>query len=306
MHSELKAYKARIIQAVGLIIGGFFCFSIADLCAKLLQEHYSIYQVLFISGFLGMLITGTWILTRHGIKAFAPHNVKLHILRGLIICTTAFCVVSALHRLPMADFYGISFLSPFFLLMLSILFLNEKVGWRRWMAVSIAFTGVLILAGPQFDHVGNGIAFALAGAMIASVGVIVLRKIGPNAPLPLYGFYPFTWITIMNFTMMIATDNYQPIEMEYIGWFALHGPIAVLGIIGTSLGYARSPEASIVAPFIYTQIIWGILFGWLFFDYLPKETTAVGLVLIIGAGIYSIWREYRNAHDKHRIIPDIT
>jgi drug/metabolite transporter (DMT)-like permease len=304
MQTEINHYKTRIIHAVLLLMLGFLGFSVADLCAKLLQDYYKTTQVLFISGFIGVVINGAWLFLSYGAKAFIPSNLPLHLLRAAIICGTAFCMVSALKTLPLADFYGVSFLSPFMLLILSVIFLKETVGWRRWLAVAVAFSGIFILAGPQFDHVGTGIAFALGGALCAASSVIALRKIGHGSPLPLYGFYPSLFIAATHGTAMIIQGDFLTIRMEDFPVFAVHGPAAIVGIIATSMGYAKSPEASIVAPFMYTQIIWGILFGWFVFHVVPTETTAIGLTLIIAAGCYSIWRDYRKKHEHMPVVPE--
>lgn len=307
MHSELVAYRKLIVQAVGLIILGYFGFSVADLCAKLLQQNgYKVPQILFVSGMLGACFSGTWVFLRHGWRAFFPHNVHLHIIRGVLIFATAFLMVSGLKTLPLADFYGVTFLMPFVILIMSVLFLHERVGWRRWSAVAVGFVGVFVLAGPQFDHLGIGFVMTLVGVFFGSAGVILLRKFGPSTPLPLYGFYPSFFIGGLNGILMLVLGDYVPFRPEDLHLFAIHGPAAVMGVLAVSMGYARSPEVSIVAPFLYTQIIWGIFFGWYFFAVMPVNTTWMGLVLVIGAGCYSIWRDYQRAHDKHPIIPDIT
>ena len=303
MSLEINVYKTRLIQAVGLLILGFFSFSISDLCAKLLQNHYSIYQILAVSGGSNLIVTSIWLWMRHGVKSMMPSNWPLHALRGGIILGTAFFMVSALKTLPLADFYGIVFLSPFFLLILLVLFFKEQVGWRRWLALTVAFGGVIILAGPQFGHIGIGYAYALGGAIFVALSIIALRKIGHGAPLPLYAFYPSLFIATFNIIMMLVTDSYKPFQMDDIVFLCLHGPSVLLGIICTSTGYARAPQASVVAPIVYTQVIWGVLFGLIFFNTLPTETTFMGLVLIIGAGIYSIWRDYKQGQN-HAVAPD--
>lgn len=306
MHFDITAYRKHLLQAVGLLLLGFFGFSVADLCSKLLQAHYSIFQVLAVSGMIGTIVSATWIITRHGMRAFLPDRIHLHLLRGVVTCCTAYCMVAALKTLPMADFYGIVFLSPFMLLIMTVIFLKEHVGWRRWAAVVVAFSGVVVLAGPQFDTFGRGFVFALGGAMFSAASVILLRKIGFGQPLPVYSFFASACIAIVSIICTIAFDVYLPFRAEDMTLFAFHGPMAMMGIICTSLGYARSPETSVVAPFMYTQIIWGIIFGWLFFGVMPAATTYAGLALVIGAGCYSIWRDYKRAHDRHKIIPDIT
>ena len=306
MPTKLSDYKSRILQAVGLLILGFLGFSVADLCSKILQEDYRIYQVLCISGSFGMIVSGGFLLMRHGWKTFFPPNVHLHIIRGIVILGTAFFMVSALRTLQLADFYGVVFLSPFIMLILSVMFLKEHVGWRRWAAVVVAFSGVIVLAGPQFNTFGEGFVYALLGALCSAASVILLRKIGRGSPLLLFAFYPSLFIVIVNGIMMMVTHTSLPLQGEHAVLFALHGPAAMLGVVCTSLGYSKSPEASIVAPFMYTQIIWGILFGWIFFNADLTPTTIIGLVMIIGAGCYSIYRDYHRAHDHTPILPDNT
>jgi drug/metabolite transporter (DMT)-like permease len=306
MHTELSNYKRHLLQAVGLLILGYVGFSVADLCSKLLQQHYSTYQVLMVSGLLGTIISFIWLLTRYGAKSFVPHNLKLHLVRGAVTCANAFCMVSALKYLPLADFYGITFLAPFMILLMSIFFLGEHVSWRRWLAVAIAFSGVLVLAGPQLNTFGIGFVFAFGGAILSATSVILMRFLGHGQPLPLYSIFSSVFILVTNFIAMMVTDSYTPFETEHLLIFAFHGPMATVGIICTAVGFGRAPEASVVAPFIYTQIAWGILFGFVFFGVLPITTTYIGLAMIIGAGCYSIYRDYKRAHDKHKIIPDIT
>lgn len=296
MPSEPATYKTRTLQAIAFVILGYFGYSVADLCAKLLQQHYGIYQVLGISGAVGFTITGLWLLLRYGPKAFFPANLKLHLIRAVFVFGTAYFAVAALRTLPLADFYGIVFMTPFLVMILAVLVLNEKVGWRRWLAALVGFSGVIILAGPQFNNLSEGVIYAACGVICAGFNVITIRKIGSNAPIPLYGFYPFLLIGGINLTAMIMTDSFLPFEKEYLPAFVFHGPFVALGLLGISIGFSKAPETAVVAPFHYIQIIWGVLFGYIFFHTLPTQTTVMGLTLIIGAGLYSLWREYRRKH----------
>ncbi len=299
MPHEILSYKYKTLSAISFIVTGFFAYSISDLCSKILQErHYPSYQILAISALIGLVITGIWLFQSGGIKAFFPQDLKLHLVRAVLISVSSFCSVSALKTLPMADFYGIVFITPFIVLILAVIFLKEQVGWRRWSAVAVAFTGVLILAGPQFDTLGVGILYAGLGALMGSLNVIALRFTKPVTSLPLYGFYPFLVMSIITVSLLFSTTGFQPIPVQDMGFFALQGPVIILGIICCSIGFSRSPQTSMVAPFHYTQIIWGALFGYIFFQAVPKDTTWAGLVLVVGAGLFSIYREYKLAHDK--------
>jgi drug/metabolite transporter (DMT)-like permease len=292
-----SSQKSENIRAIGMILLGYFAYSIADLCSKKLQETYVIYQVLGVSAVIGLLVTGLWAMKIYGKGAFFPPNMKWHMIRAAFVLGTAYFMVRSLHTLPLADFYGIVFLTPFVAMILSILFLNEKVGWRRWAAAVVGFLGVAIIATPQFNVIGEGVICALIGVCFAGGNIIALRKIGRDVALPIYGFYPFLFIAVFNLSVLAATNDFIMPEMKDAAYIAIHGPITVLGITCIALGFARARETAVVAPFMYTQIIWGIVFGIVFFGAVPHDTTYIGLALIIGAGLYSLWREYyRRSH----------
>jgi len=298
MSAPAISLRTRTFNAIALIIVGYLAYSIADLCSKILQETYSVYQVLSVSGTVGFFITGIWLYVRHGAASFLPPNLKLHLVRAAFVLGTAYFMVRSLHTLPMADFYGIVFIMPFLVMILAIVLLGEKVGWRRWTAAMVGFSGVLIIAGPQFEHIGEGVICALLGALCAALNIIWLRKIGSSAPRPLYGFYPFVFIMIFSILGLALSGTYVPFQADDLFYFAFHGPVIVLGIVFVSIGFATAPETAVVAPFHYTQILWGVMFGWMFFNVLPTANTWIGLLLITAAGLYSLWQEYKVHHPE--------
>lgn len=296
MSFESLPYKTRALHAIYLVTFGFLGYSVADLCSKTLQEYYNIYQVLSVSSIFGLILSGTWLLMRHGVSSFCPQKPFLHFFRSLAVLGTGYFMVRSLHTLPLADFYGIVFLMPFLGIILSVIFLKERVGIHRWAAVAVGFAGVIVLAGPQFNTIGEGVICAALGALCGATNMILVRKIGYGAPLPLYSFYPFLTIFTFMSSAMVATDSYVPFRMEDLPMFLIHGPVVFLAITLTSLGFSKAPETAVVAPFQYTQAIWGVVFGWLFFNALPTPTTWTGLAIIISAGLYTVWREYKRKH----------
>jgi S-adenosylmethionine uptake transporter len=220
----------------------------------------------------------------------------MHLFRAILVLGSSNFMVKSLQTLPLADFYGITFIIPFFVMILAVVFLGETVGWRRCGAALVGFSGIIILARPQFDDIGEGVVYALLGAVCAAGNIVSLKKIGHDAPLPLYGFYVFLAFAAFNLFMMGASGSYKPFEAAYMPYFLIHGPVVILALLFISIGFAKAPEAVVVAPFQYTQIIWGVAFGWYFFGAMPTAATWAGLAMVIGAGLYSLWREYRIAH----------
>ncbi|MFA5592574.1 MAG: DMT family transporter [Micavibrio sp.] len=290
----------QTLHAASLVILGYCGYSVADLCSKIMLEYYSIYQILGVSSLIGLIATSAWLLIGHGKKSFLPAKMKLHLLRAVFVTGVGFFMVSALRTLPLADFYGIVFIMPFIVMILAILLLGEKVGWRRWGAALVGFSGIIVLAGPQFEQIGEGVFFALLGALCAALNIILLRKIGSGEPAPLYGVFPFLLSTLFNLSVLFMLGDFKPYQIEHLVYVFVHGGVLVLGIVYLSKGFSLAPETAIVAPLHYTQIIWGVLFGWIFYNVVPTATTMTGVAMVIAAGLYSIRRDYKIKHSEPR------
>lgn len=298
-------HKARVLNAIILVTGGYFAFSGADIVAKFLRGSFTAHDILAVGGFIGLVISFTLVMIKKGWRGFCPPKLAWVILRGLLTCGTSYLAVTAFKLIPLTDFYGVVFLSPFFVLILAHFLLKEQVGWRRWAATAVAFTGVMIMAAPQFDKFGLGYIFAFLCAVTAAGNIIIIRKIGPVDFPPVYAFYPMLFIFLFNAGYLAWTGGdgmISRITPDNIWLFALHAPLVVAGILMTSHGFATSPETSIVAPFHYTQIIWGTAFGYFLFAEIPTPATVAGLTLIVGAGLYSIYRDYWRKHHRAEII----
>lgn len=299
MTSFDSSHRHQALIAIAMVVSGYFFFSCADTIAKLLRADFNTFQLLTVGGALGTILTGGWILIWRGVNGFKPAKWTWHIARGIGITATSYFAVTAFKLLPLTDFYAIAFTSPFLVKILAVLLLGEHVGWRRWVATMVAFSGILIAAGPQFDEFGAGYFYAFGAALSASINIIIARKIGRVEFMPVYAFYPMLSIFLFNLFCLIVTgtDNPLPhITGLQVPLFFLHAPCVVLGIMICSQGFARAPVVAMVTPFHYTQIIWGTLFGYFVFGQWPSHETFAGLTLIVGAGLYSLYREYRHKH----------
>jgi len=285
------------MQAIGIVCAAWLCFSMADATSKYLVQiqNYPVEMVLFINGAIGTALVTLWILIQSGRRGFKTDKLKWHVMRGFCITGTAFSVVHALDYLPLTDFYGISFLSPFFIAILSFLILKEHVGWHRWGAIAVGFIGVLILAQPDYEDLNIGLLWAAMVPVFISFNALLVRKIGPQEPKYLYAFFPF--LIMMLFNGAIGYDNITMPDMQDAWRFIAVTLFVMGGWIGFAVGFAKVSESAVAAPFVYTQIIWGTLFGYFIFGDLPGMQTIAGLALIIGAGLYTIYREYKLKHE---------
>ena len=294
--SHLKGESLRIIL---IILAGWSLFSFADITTKYLSTDFNAPLILTFSGLLATSILVLWISFDRGWKGFLSPNWKWLVARGACIGITATGVVNALALIPLADLYGITFSAPFISVCLAYTILKEHVGWHRWLAVVIGFIGVIILLGPQFGTMNKGILYAVIATTTIATGSIIIRKIGKNEYLPLFILYPYIGILAVNLPMALPTLELPPAPAIWI--FIANALCVFGGQLFVTHAIAHAKTIASVAPFVYVQIIWGVIFGYFFFAETPTSATIAGLILIVSAGLYMIYREnqLRKLHANH-------
>lgn len=190
----------------------------------------------------------------------------------------------------MAEVFALIFLMPIFVTILSVVFLKEHVGWRRWSAVVVGFVGVLVVLRPGFRELGLGHLAALVCGLSAAVSVVALRVAGPHEKrISLYGAGIIGPMLLGGVLMLPHFVWPTPHD-----WILVAGYGLLAGLAGVLLMFATLlAPANRVAPTQYSQMLWAIGFGyWLFGDPLTWPMLA-GIVLILGAGLFTLVREER-------------
>ena len=296
MTPQTTEHKTSTYQAMAYVCSAYLAYVITDSILKWLASEYTVAQIVVMNCLFVLMILGISMALRKGIKGFFPPTLKWHLARGLCVMVTGTAIIYALPLLTLADFYGICFTSPFWILIFASIFLKEKIGWRRWLAVVTGFIGVFILAGPNFTSSPLGIALCALAATTIAASAIVSRKIGPGDDIELFGFYAVIFLLLVN--LPFAITDFRTPEWNHLPIFGLQWVCFLIGQIGFAYGFAKAPEASVIAPLHYTQIIWATLIGYFLFGDIPGSTTVIGLTLIIGAGLFTFYREYRIRHPK--------
>ena len=284
------------MKLIAINVLGWSCYSFADTITKHLTQSYDVPNVLIFSGFLGLLALSGWVVVQRGVKALIPNNITWNLVRAANVAAISFCVLNSIKTIPLADFYGITFVAPFLTLILLFLVLKENVGWPRWLSVIIGFIGVFVLAGPQFVSMNDGHLYAIGAALFVGTSTIVIRKIGKGEYLPIYGLYGF--LGIFSFNALFFFSSFVWPDIADLPFFIATSLFVVMGQVCVTYSIAYMKEAAIIAPFQYVQVVWGVLFGFIFFSDVPTGTTYLGLALIISAGLFMIYREYRSNHPR--------
>jgi S-adenosylmethionine uptake transporter len=287
--TSLSALKGESLKVILIVLLGWSCFSFADTTSKFLTQHYSAALIISINAIITISIIAAWILYDKGWRGFLSPRWKWLVARAVCIGLVSTCVVNAFRLIPLADVYGITFSAPFIAVCLAFILLKENVGLHRWLSVIIGFVGVIILVGPQFNVLNIGLVFAIVAALSIAAGTIVIRKIGHDEYMPLFVLYPF--IGMLTINLPIAVNELHIPDTPFLWYFLANTLFVVGGVSATTYAIAHAKATASVAPFVYVQIIWGVVFGYFIFDDIPTLPTIIGLTLIIGAGIYMILRE---------------
>lgn len=279
----------------GVLLGfaSFAAFSISDAFVKAIRGGVPPHESVFIGAVLGLLalpfIKGDGDRWR---DVFVSQRRAIWWTRALTGAIGNIASVIAFTLLPMAEVFALIFLMPIFVTLLSVVFLHEQVGWRRWTAVVVGFIGVLVVLRPGFRHLGIGHFAAIACGLAGAVSMVVLRLGGADEKrVSLYGASMIGPIVAGGILMLPQLT--APSAMQ---WGLLTGYGLLSGVAGVLLMYATQlAPANRVAPTQYSQMLWAIGFGyWLFGDHLDWPM-AIGIALILGAGLFTFVREEQRA-----------
>jgi drug/metabolite transporter (DMT)-like permease len=211
-----------------------------------------------------------------------PWLVNLRSLAGLGGNTA---VIFAFTTIPLAETYSIAFLAPIFIVLLSVVFLKEQVGWQRWAFLAMSFVGVLLVVRPGFRDLQLGHLAALGAAVTGAVATTVLRRVAPyEKRVSLIGV-PLGYILVANFLFMLPDLRVPPLEQ-----LALMLLIGLLGGTGNVIfiNATRLAKASEIAPMQYSQIAFALTFGALFFSEYPDVIAYFGLAVVVVFGVFNV------------------
>jgi drug/metabolite transporter (DMT)-like permease len=282
--------RARSANTQGALFAlcAFGVYSTHDVIVKLLGGVYSPIQVVFFANLFGFPIVTLMLMRDRSDGNLRPRHPYWTALRTAATVVSTACVFYAFSVLPMAQTYALIFAAPLLITVLAIPILGETVGWRRLSAVGVGLVGVLVVLRPGSTDLTGGHVAALVAAVCSATAAVVVRKIGRDERSAVLLLYPM----VANFVVMgcMLAFVYKPMPALHLGGLAT---MAVLGFFGGLLHITayRTGSAVVVAPMQYSQILWAVLYGALIFGETPTFSTGLGAAIIIGSGIYVVFRE---------------
>ncbi len=292
-------------KGVLLALLAYLSFCCADAIIKSLGEKSSVFEIgFFISVFAMVPIFALAFRKGNLLSLFRVNRPGLVAARATTGILAGMFVFYAFARLPFAETYALVFLSPVFATVLSVIFLNEDVRWRRWGAVAIGLVGVWIVVRPGFRELQFAHLAALAAALMGACTLVLLRKIGNGEnSFSLLGTLLISSAIINGILMLQDVD--WPNSSEWLRYFFC-GLFAAAGQ-ALMLAAARIAPANAIAPAQYTQMIWAVIFGMFFFSEYPDFWTIIGLGLIAFSGLLTLLRDEKRSKWLSRtpVSPDL-
>ena len=281
------------IKGMMLALFGFSLFSIGDVFMKFMADSgFTAIQTAFWISLMAMIGYLSLAPEIGGLKqTFKTKKLKLHIFRGFLSVCIFFMVINGFQKLGLAMTYTLLFVGPFLATILSAVILKDKVGKHRWISIVLGFIGVLIVLRPGSAPIEWAALGMLFAAFCFACGSIIIRKIGNEEPIIAFAFYN-TLISIVVFGILnIMNDGFGRMPtMSELTYFIAVVFFHIGGTFAVTRAFSES-ETALVAPFHYVQLLWGILFGYIFFETTIDLWTGIGAGIIVSGGIYMIWRE---------------
>ncbi|WP_205042032.1 DMT family transporter [Rhodoligotrophos defluvii] len=287
MSASASESSARI-RGIFMMIAAFTLFSGLDATAKYLGQTYPVVQVAFARYGFAVVFAVCYLVWLNALAHIRARNLKLQIIRGLLLAASTACNFLALRYLQLAETASISFSNPLWVCALSVPLLGEKVGPRRWMAVVVGFIGVLIIVRPGMSGFQPAAIISIIAALFTALYQIATRKIAEYDSA----------LTTMFYTAAVGAAALLPavpavwVTPDAQGW-ALMMLVGAFGTIGHQLliHAHRLAPAAVLAPFSYSQIVMMVVIGYLVFGDLPDLWTVVGGVIVVASGVYLFYRE---------------
>ena len=305
MHSS--SWRNNIIGAL-CAFAAAMCFSILELMVKLLSDDYALHQTVFFRAIVGMTAFVIFVMPFQGWwRVFRTERLKVHIFRGVCVVLANTCLFLGLASLPLADAVAIYFVAPLVTALMSVVFLGETVGPRRWLAILIGLLGVTLIVKPGTSAFQLASIFPMIAATLYSTMHITARRIaGTDSAFTMTAYSNVSFLVVGSIVgLSIGWGQFQgsgPEELDFLlrPWAAFNPDDAIYFILLGTCGLAavllitqayRIAEASFAAPFEYVSIPLAIVWGVMFLGTWPDNWSWLGMALILGSGLYLLWRE---------------
>ena len=285
----------NVLLGIGLMMVTTFMFSTMDGVSRYLAENNNVFTLVTMRyWFIAIVMAITCLFVKDSFqKILYTKQPFTQFSRGLILSLNNCLVVYTFTLLGLVETHAIIACYPLIVAGLSVPFLGEKFGWRRWTAIFIGFVGVIIILRPTTNVISEGAIYALVGAIMFAVYLILTRYVSRLDK----AITSFFWAGIGGSVTMtiISFFIWEDILKEDFLW------LLIMCLLSASSHFMmvktlQVAEASVIQPFSYLQLVFGSIIGVTIFSESIDTMIVVGVTIVIGAGLFTAWREYIKKH----------
>lgn len=283
------------LLGIYLKLGSLVLFCTMDAMVKALGSTYDAFQLMLFRSAIAMAPVAVIIWRAGGMRAVRPNRPWLQAVRIIVAFGSTLGFFYVFPRMPLVDAYAISYAAPLFMVALSVPMLGEPVGWRRWTAVFVGFAGVLIMLDPWGMEIHAMSVIVLGATFCYSLSTVMVRLLSRHDSDVVALF----WLSLATSAASLVGAVpvwVWPTANDWI-WLLVMGLLGGIAQILNTRAWRLAPTA-VLAPFDYTSIVLAMLFGYLWFKEDPSWTVWFGLPLVIGSGLYILYRERVRAREK--------
>ena len=278
----------RPFRGIALILASTVFLGASDVTAKYLSATLPSIEIAWIRFLVFALIMSPAMVPGSPLYALRSQRPGLQAMRGVALLGSSLFFISGLRFLPIAEASATGFVAPLFVTALSIVFLGEAVGVRRWLATAVGLIGVLIILRPGTGAFHPAAFFPIVSALAWACTLIMTRMMSGRD----HAITTMTYSSIVGVCILSALVRFVWVAPSWhdilFGIFIGLASTAGQWIVVLAFRYA---DASVLAPFSYTQLLWVSILGFVIFGEMPDIWTVTGAVFIVGSGLYTAHRE---------------
>ena len=289
------------LRGILLQILAMLAFTLQGALVRYIGARVPVGEVVFFRSTVALVPLLLFLTWQGKLGTIKTNNLKAHISRSFTNVSGMFLNFAGLARIPLADATALGYATPLFTVILAAAFLGEVVRLWRWCAVIVGLIGVLIMLSPHVGHGASdqeallGAIFCLSAAFLFGVALTQVRHMtGTESTGALVFFYSVIAATISSVTAIWGWV--VPVGGDLVALLSI-GVLGGLAQILMTESFRHAP-AAVLAPFAYTSMIWAVGIGFFWFGEVPEIIVLFGAMIVIGAGLFVIWREHQLGLDK--------
>ena len=265
-------------------------FTINDTFVKVATQEMNVAQIMFVRGLMATLMIAvlSWHMGALRPVSFIWKPGVLARSLGEMFATVTF--LAGLAHMPIGNASAILQALPLAVTLGAVLFLSEKVGWRRWAAIFIGFLGVLIIVRPGMEGFSQYSLLILACVVFAAFRDLATRRAAADVPSLFMTLVTAAMISLTGLALIVPFGGWTPMTGRSLAILFAAASFIIFGYLFI-ISAMRGGDIGFIAPFRYTSLIWALGLGFLVFRDIPDRLTLMGAALVIGSGTYSFYRE---------------